>query len=125
MRKSKLKLITVGLLAFIFGFFPVWGGMTVAAGLALLLVAKGLYDGEAWARPAAVGLLAIPSITGAYFSGPVMFFALIGLVPYFSVLLWGQPGAGGAKTGWFFLFLVFGGEWEGGGVGKGGGVGGG
>ena len=103
----------------VIGFFPVWGGLTVAAGLALLLVAKGLYDVETWARPAAVGLLAIPSITGAYFSGPVMFFAsskmyyflvvaLIGLIPYFIVLLWGQPGSGGDKTGWFFLFLMLG-----------------
>jgi len=103
----------------VIGFFPVWGGLTVAAGLALLLVAKALYDGESWARPAAVGLLAIPSITGAYFSGPVMFFAtskmyyflvvaLIGLIPYFIVLLSGQPGSAGEKTGWFFLFLMLG-----------------
>lgn len=103
----------------VIGFFPVWGGLTVAAGLALLLVAKALYDGESWARPVAVGLLAIPSITGAYFSGPVMFFAsskmyyflvvaLIGLIPYFIVLLSGQPGTAGEKTGWFFLFLMLG-----------------
>jgi hypothetical protein len=103
----------------VIGFFPVWGGLTVAAGLALLLVAKAIYDGESWARPVAVGLLAIPSITGAYFSGPVMFFAsdkmfyfltvaLIGLIPYFTILLWGQGGSFGEKTGKFFLFLMLG-----------------
>ncbi len=103
----------------VIGFFPVWGGLTVAAGLALLLAAKAFYDGEKWARPVAVGLLAIPAITGAYFSGPVMFFAsskiyyflvvaLIGLIPYFIVLLSGQPGSAGEKTGWFFLFLMLG-----------------
>ncbi len=102
----------------VIGFFPVWGGLTVAAGLALLLVAKALYNGESWARPAAIGLLVIPSITGAYFSGPLAFFAsskiyyflivaLIGLIPYFILLLWGQ-GSAGEKTGRFFLFLMLG-----------------
>ena len=103
----------------VIGFFPLWSGLSVAAGLALLLVAKALYQGENWARPVAVGLLAIPSITGAYLSGPVMFFAsskmfyflivaLIGLIPYFIVLLWGQQGTTGQKIGWFFLFLMLG-----------------
>lgn len=102
----------------VIGFFPVWGGLTVAAGMALLLVAKSLYEGESWAKPAAVGLLAIPSITGAYFSGPIMFFAaskmyffvivaLIGLIPYFLILLWGK-GSGRDKLGKFFLFLMLG-----------------
>ena len=100
------------------GFFPVWGGLTVAAGLALLLVAWAIYKGEKWALPTAVGLLAIPSITGAYFSGPIMFFAksnmpiflivaLIGLIPYFILLLSGKSSAG-EKTGRFFLFLMLG-----------------
>jgi len=99
-------------------FFPIWGGLSVAAGIALLLVAWALYRGETWARPAAVGLLAIPSITGAYFSGPIMYFgksavpyflviALIGLVPYFTLLLWGRAPAG-EKIGKFFLFLMLG-----------------
>ncbi|MDD5466459.1 MAG: hypothetical protein PHS96_01505 [Anaerolineales bacterium] len=102
----------------VLAFFPVWGGLSVAAGAALLLVSRALQRGESWARPAAIGLLAIPSITGAYFSGPVMFFgknaaplfvliALIGLVPYFVVLLWGKAPAG-EKLGAFFLFLMLG-----------------
>lgn len=100
-------------------FFPVWAGLSAAAGLALLLVvAWAIYKGEGWARPAAVGLFAIPSITGAYLSGPVMFFGksamplffivmLIGLVPYFTILLWGKAPAG-EKVGKFFLFLMLG-----------------
>lgn len=102
----------------VLAFFPVWGGLSVAAGAALLLVSRAIQRGESWARPAAIGLLAIPSITGAYFSGPVMFFgknaaplfvliALIGLVPYFVVLLWGKAPAG-EKLGAFFLFLMLG-----------------
>lgn len=99
-------------------FFPVWAGLSVAAGLALLLVGRAIHQGESWARPAAIGLLAIPSITGAYYSGPVMFFgksamplfiiiALIGLIPYFLILLWGKAPAG-EKVGKFFLFLMLG-----------------
>ncbi len=102
----------------VIAFFPVWGGLSIAAGIALLLVAWAIYKGEAWARPAAVGLLAIPSITGAYYSGPVMYFgksalpifiivALLGLVPYFTILLWGKASAG-EKTAKFFVFLLLG-----------------
>lgn len=102
----------------VIAFFPVWGGLSVAAGIALLLVAWAIYKGEVWARPAAVGLLAIPSITGAYYSGPVMFFgksalpifiilALLGLVPYFTILLW-EKGTTGGKIGKFFVFLMLG-----------------
>jgi hypothetical protein len=102
----------------VIAFFPVWGGLSIAAGIALLLVAWAIYKGEAWAHPAAIGLLAIPSITGAYLSGPVMFFgksalpifilvALLGLVPYFTLLLWGKASAG-EKTARFFVFLMLG-----------------
>lgn len=103
----------------VISFFPVWAGLSVGAGLALLLVvARAIYRGERWARPAAVGLFAIPSITGAYYSGPVMFFGksamplffiimLIGLIPYFMILLWGKAPAG-EKVGKFFLFLMLG-----------------
>lgn len=102
----------------VLAFFPVWGGLSIAAGVALLMTAWALYKGEAWARPAAIGLLAIPSITGAYYSGPVMFFgknalpifiliALLGLVPYFLMLLWGKASAG-ERLAKFFVFLLLG-----------------
>lgn len=99
-------------------FFPFWGGLSMAAGIALLLIAFPLYKGEKWSRPAAIGLLAIPSITGAYLSGPVMFFGQsavrnfvtvlsIGLIGYFAMLLWGK-GDWRNKIGDFALFLLLG-----------------
>ncbi len=99
-------------------FFPFWGGLSMAAGVALLLIAFPLYKGAHWARPAAIGLLAIPSITGAYLSGPVMFFGqsavrnfvtvmVIGLAGYFVLLLWGK-GNWRDKLGDFALFLMLG-----------------
>jgi hypothetical protein len=102
----------------VIGFFPVWSGLSVAAGVALLLVAWALYRGEGWARPVAIGLLAIPSITGAYYSGPIMAFAkskmfyfvivaLVGLIPYFILVLSGK-GSRSEKIGRFFLFLMLG-----------------
>jgi hypothetical protein len=102
----------------VIGFFPVWNGLTVAAGIALLFVSWALYKGESWARPVAIGLLAIPAITGAYYSGPIMAFAsskmvyfiivaAIGLIPYFTLLL-SDGGSVGEKIGRFFLFLMLG-----------------
>lgn len=86
-------------------FWPFWGGLSIAAGVVLLYLAWAIYKGQGWARPVAIGLLAIPAITGAYFSGPIMFFnksgmkyflviALIGLIPYFTLLLWGKAAKG-------------------------------
>jgi len=102
----------------VIAFFPVWGGWSVAAGIALLLLSHPMSQGKKWVRPVAVGLLTIPAVTGAYFSGPIMFFAtqaapifvtigLIGLIPYFLLLLWGA-GSGENKLGKFFLFLMLG-----------------
>jgi hypothetical protein len=102
----------------VIGFFPVWNGLSVAAGIVLLMVAWAMYKGESWARPVAIGLLAIPAITGAYYSGPIMAFAkskmfyfvivaLIGLIPYFILLLSGK-GSTSEKIGRFFLFLMLG-----------------
>lgn len=102
----------------VIGFFPLWNGLTVAAGMGLLVVAWGFYKGESWARPVGIGLLAIPAVTGAYYSGPTMAFAkskmfyfvlvaLIGLVPYF-ILLLSEKGTGREKATRFFLFLMLG-----------------
>jgi len=99
-------------------FWPFWGGLCIAAGVILLYVAWAIYKGQSWAKPVAIGLLAIPAITGAYFSGPIMFFnksamqyflliALIGLIPYFPLLLWGKASKG-EKWAKFFVFLLLG-----------------
>ncbi len=99
-------------------FWPFWGGLCITAGVILLYVAWAIYKGQIWAKPVAIGLLALPAITGAYFSGPIMFFnksamqyfliiALIGLIPYFVLLLWGSTGKG-EKWSKFFVFLLLG-----------------
>lgn len=85
-------------------FFPTWLGLCVVAGAILLLLARPICQGETWARPLALGLLAIPSITGAYIFGPIAFFAkpaitsavfimFCGLVPYFIILLYERSSA--------------------------------
>lgn len=99
-------------------FWPFWGGLCITAGVILLYVAWAIYKGQSWAKPVAIGLLAIPAITGAYFSGPIMFFnksamqyflliALIGLIPYFTLLLWGKASKGETWAK-FFVFLLLG-----------------
>jgi len=124
LKGSALKLQATGnpLLAsapkIVITFWPFWGGLSIAAGVALLYIARALYKGEPWARPLAIGLLAIPSITGAYFAGPIIFFdksaipyfliiALIGLIPYFTILLLGHAPAG-EKWRKFLIFLLLG-----------------
>ncbi len=99
-------------------FFPMWGALTMVAGVTLLAVAQPLYRGERWARAAAIGMTAIPAIAGAYLSGPIVYFAkqavplfllimAIGLVPYFVLLLWGRAPIR-HKLGTCSLFLALG-----------------
>jgi len=99
-------------------FFPLWGALTMVAGVTLLAITLPLYRGERWARATAIGMTAIPAIAGAYLSGPIVYFAknamalfllimTIGLVPYFVLLLWGRASTG-EKVGRFFLFLALG-----------------
>lgn len=99
-------------------FFPFWGALCTVAGAALLVLAYPIYRGDRWARPAAVGLLTIPSITGAYMTGPIMSFApeartqfmivmAVGLIPYFAILLW-EKSSWKHKAANFVLFLLLG-----------------
>jgi len=99
-------------------FFPFWGALCVVAGATLLVLAYPIYRGDGWARPAALGLLTIPSITGAYMTGPIMAFApdartqfivvmAVGLIPYFAVLLW-EKSSWRRKLANFVLFLLIG-----------------
>jgi len=96
--KWHLLTLTTWLVSF---FFPFWGTMSVLAGIALLAIAKPLYNGETWARAAALVALSFPSIGGAYMIVPWMNFVgtkyggfppatiimFIGLIPYFAILL--------------------------------------
>lgn len=99
-------------------FFPFWGAMSMVAGATLLVLTIPIFRGERWASAIALGMLAIPSIGGAYMSGPVMFFAkgvffyfvtvmLVGLIPYFIILLRGHSAKSERITN-FLLFLLLG-----------------
>lgn len=81
--------------------FPLWTSLTFIAGFALLAIVKPLYQGESWARGAALTALAMPAIGGAFMMVPWMNFVgsvqggfppsvgimAIGLIPYFAILL--------------------------------------
>lgn len=100
--------------------FPLWASLSFIAGFALLVIAKPLYEGETWARGAALTALAVPSIGGAFMMVPWMNFVgsvqggfppavgimFIGLVPYFAILLAEKsPLAAKVATGLVFLML--------------------
>ena len=79
-------------------FFPAWMGVSIIAGVVLILLSLPVYRGEYWGRPLAMGMLAIPCIAAAYFFGPIMvtsrqlapqavIMLAIGLIPYFLILL--------------------------------------
>ncbi len=96
--QAPLLTLTVWLVSF---FYPFWSTLSCLAGIALLVIAKPLYNGERWTRGLALILLAIPSIGGAYMIVPWMNFVgsveggfppavimmAIGLIPYFALIL--------------------------------------
>ena len=116
--KWHLLTLTTWLVSF---FYPFWGTLTVLAGIALLVVAKPLYNGEVWARGLALFCLSIPSIGGAYMIVPWMNFVgtkyggfppaivtmFIGLIPYFAILLM-DKGDNQQKIVDFLAFLAVG-----------------
>ena len=102
-------------------FYPFWGTLSVLGGIALLVIAKALYDGKDWSRGFALLCLAIPSMGGAYMIVPWMNFVgskeggfppaviimTIGLIPYFAILL-ADKGDFKQKIVDFFVFLMLG-----------------
>jgi len=102
-------------------FYPFWSVFSLAAGIALLVIAKDLYNGEKWARGLALLCLAVPSMGGAYMIVPWMNFVgsvkggyppaitimMIGLVPYFALLLL-EKGDWMQKVVDFLVFLMLG-----------------
>jgi hypothetical protein len=102
-------------------FYPFWSLLSMVAGLALLVIARDLYRGEKWSRGLALLCLAIPSMGGAYMLVPWMNFIgsvqggfppaviimMIGLVPYFALLLL-EKGDLLQKVVDFFVFLMLG-----------------
>lgn len=115
---APLLTLTTWLVSF---FFPFWGTLSVLAGLALLVIARPLYQGETWARGAALLCLSIPAMGGAYMIvpwmnfvwsaeggfPPALFIMVIGLVPYFTLLL-ADKGDRTQKVVNFFVFLMLG-----------------
>ena len=113
-----LLTLTTWLVSF---FFPFWGTTTLLAGLALLVIVKPLYNGEGWARGAALLALSFPSIGGAYMIVPWMNFVgtkyggfppavatmMIGLIPFFAILLM-DKGDNKQKIVDFLAFLAMG-----------------
>ena len=102
-------------------FYPFWSMLSLVAGIALLVIAKDLYNGEKWARGLALLCLAIPSMGGAYmlvpwinFVGsvqggfpPAVIIMTIGLIPYFALLLL-EKGDWMQKIVDFLVFLMLG-----------------
>lgn len=95
---APLLTLTTWLVSF---FYPFWGTMSLIAGIAILAIARPLFNGKPWARGLALLCLAVPSMGGAYMLVPWMNFVgskeggappaiiimTIGLIPYFAVLL--------------------------------------
>ena len=115
---APLLTLTTWLVSF---FYPFWGTMSAIAGIALLVIAKPLYEGKTWSRGLALLSLAIPSMGGAYmivpwmnFVGskeggfpPAMIIMMIGLIPYFAILL-ADKGDFKQKLVDFFVFAMLG-----------------
>jgi hypothetical protein len=117
MQAALLK-VTPWLITF---FYPFWSLLSLIGGITLLVIARDLYNGKKWTRGLALLCLAFPSMGGAYMLVPWMNFigsvqggyppaitiALIGLIPYFTLLLLD-------KTDWmqkvvdFLVFLMLG-----------------
>ena len=101
--------------------FPFWAVMSFIGGFTLLAVAKPLYNGEVWARGAALTALAMPAIGGAFMMVPWMNFVgsvqggfppavgimLIGLIPYFAILL-AEKSSLAVKIAVGLVFLMLG-----------------
>jgi len=116
--QAALLELTVWLVSF---FYPFWSVLSLVAGIALLVIAKDLYNGEKWARGLALLCLAIPSMGGAYMIVPWMNFVgsvqggfppaviimSIGLIPYFALLLL-EKGDWMQKFVDFAVFLMLG-----------------
>jgi hypothetical protein len=116
--QAALLELTVWLVSF---FYPFWSVLSLVAGIALLVIAKDLYNGEKWTRGLALLCLAIPSMGGAYMIVPWMNFVgsvqggfppaviimSIGLIPYFALLLL-EKGDWTQKFVDFAVFLMLG-----------------
>lgn len=101
-------------------FFTIWMGLAVVGAMVFLVTSRAFYRSEKWAKGLALLCFAMPSMGGAYmlvptinfigFGVPVVFtmiIALLGLIPYFTIVLSGKAALG-QKIHDFFLFLALG-----------------
>lgn len=99
-------------------WYPFWSVLTMVAGIILILLAGSIYRNEYWARPIALGLLAIPCVAGAALIGPIVKFATpyitssvaimtLGLIPFLIILLY-EKSPGKLKVINFVVFMALG-----------------
>lgn len=101
-------------------FYPFWMGLGVVGAFVVLVIARAYYRGEQWARGVALLSFAMPSMGGAYMLVPAinftgfgtyviysMIIALLGLIPYFTILL-AEKSDAMQKVVNFFVFLFLG-----------------
>lgn len=99
-------------------WYPFWSVLSMVAGTILILLSGAIYRNDYWARPIALGLLAIPCVAGAALIGPIVKFAtehimnsvammILGLIPFLIILLW-EKSSGKSKAINFVVFLVIG-----------------
>lgn len=99
-------------------WYPFWSVLCMVAGTILILLAGAIYRNDYWARPIALGLLAVPCIAGAGLIGPIVKFAtdhmmnavymmILGLIPFLIILLW-EKSSGKLKVINLVVFLLVG-----------------
>lgn len=99
-------------------FYSLWRALIFVAGVAMIVIAYPLWQGEEWTWPAALAGMAIPSIGGMYMMlpfvtfvkdtmPPSMIITLVGLAGYWSVLLLKKSEKGHRTTN-FIVFTLLG-----------------
>ncbi len=97
-------------------FYPLWTVLSMMTGVALIILAIPLSRGDYWARPLAIGFLALPIIGGTFITGSLTFIAkeiasngaillLAGLIPYLIFVLVDKTSVTDTVIR-FFVFLL-------------------
>ncbi len=98
-------------------FYSLWRALIFVAGVAVIVIAYPLWQGEEWTWPAALACMAIPSIGGMYMMLPFVTFVketmppsmiiiLVGLAGYWSVLLLKKSEKGHRATNLLVFTLL-------------------
>jgi len=117
-KEDKLKAEMIKDTPFLVSFFyPLWMALGVFGAIVVLAIARPYYEGKQWARGVALLCFSMPAMGGAYMLVPAinftgfgtyviyaMIISLLGLVPYFTILL-GEKVKGKVWGAVVFLFL--------------------